>query len=73
VAYQQSVIEPGEQAGDFYPSAAPDDERQWHDLVRVFLDGARAAAAMGQSPEGLASEVEPGVTMGDEPEQCGGT
>ena len=66
VAYQQSVIEPGEQAGDFYPSAMPDDVHQWHDLVRVFLDGARAAVAMGQTPERLASEVEPGVTMADE-------
>ena len=40
--------------------------QQWHDLVRVFLDGARAAAAMGQAPERLALEVEPGVTMADE-------
>ena len=66
VAYQQSVIEPGDPAGDFYPSAAPDDVHQWHDLVRVFLDGARAAAALGQAPERLALEVEPGVTMADE-------
>src|ERR1041384_8598872 len=42
VGYQQSVIVPGEPAGDFYPSAAPEHERQWHDLVRVFLEGARA-------------------------------
>jgi hypothetical protein len=66
VAYQQSVIEPGGPAGDFYPSAEPEREHQWHDLVRVFLDGARAAAAMGQAPERLALEVEPGVTMADE-------
>jgi len=32
----------------------------------VFLDGARAAAALGQAPERLALEVEPGVTMADE-------
>ena len=66
VAYQQSIIEPGEQAEDFYPRAAPDDVHQWHDLVRVFLDGARAAAALGQEPERLALEVEPGVTLADE-------
>ena len=31
-----------------------------------FLDGARAAAAYSQTPERLAVEVEPGVTMADE-------
>ena len=66
VAYQQSVIEPGGPAGDVYPSAAPKHEHQWHDVVRVFLDGARAAAALGQAPERLALEVTPGVTMADE-------
>jgi len=66
VAYQQSVIEPGDPAGDVYPSAAPEHEHQWHDLVRVFLDGARAAAAMGQTPERLAFEVQPGLIMADE-------
>jgi hypothetical protein len=66
VAYQQSIIEPGDPAGDVYPSTAPEHEHQWHDLVRVFLDGARAAVAMGQAPERLALEVEPGVTMADE-------
>jgi DinB superfamily len=52
--------------GENYPSAAPDDEQQWHDLVRLFLDGVRAAAAWGQTPERLALEAEPGVTMADE-------
>ena len=66
VAYQQSIIEPGDPAGDVYPSAAPEHEQQWHDLVRVFLDGARAAAALGEAPERLAIEVEPGVTLADE-------
>jgi hypothetical protein len=28
VAYQQSVIEPGDPAGDFYPGAAPEHEHQ---------------------------------------------
>jgi uncharacterized damage-inducible protein DinB len=67
VGYQQSIIEPGEPAGDeFYPSAAPEHEHQWHDLVRMFLDGARAAAAMGQAPERLALELESGLTVADE-------
>jgi uncharacterized damage-inducible protein DinB len=66
VAYQQSIIAPGDPSGDVYPSAPPEHERQWHDLVRVFLDGARAAAALGQAPERLAIEVTPGVTLADE-------
>ena len=67
VGYQQSIIEPGgDPAADFYPSAPPEHEQEWHDLVRVFLDGARAAAALGQAPERLAREVEPGVTLADE-------
>jgi uncharacterized damage-inducible protein DinB len=66
VGYQQSVIGSGDPNGDRYPRAAPEHEDQWHDLVRVFLDGASAAAAMGQTPERLALEVEPGVTMADE-------
>jgi uncharacterized damage-inducible protein DinB len=63
VAYQQSILEPGNPAGDRYPSAAPEHEHQWHDLVRVFLDGARAAAL---APERLAVELEPGLTLADE-------
>ena len=66
VAYQQSIIASGDPAGDHYPNAAPEHEQQWHDLVRLFLDGARAAAALGQAPERLALEVEPGVTLADE-------
>jgi uncharacterized damage-inducible protein DinB len=66
VGYQQSIIASGDPAGDRYPTAAPEHEQQWHDLVKVFLDGARAAAAMGQTPERLAVEVQPGVTMADE-------
>lgn len=66
VGYQQSILEPGSPTGDLYPSAAPTREDQWHDLVRVFIVGARAAAAFGQSPARLAAEVEPGVTLADE-------
>ena len=64
--YQQSIIEPGEPPGEYYPTAAPEHEDRWYDLVRVFLEGARTAAAFGQTPERLAREVEPGVTMADE-------
>lgn len=66
VAYQQSIIKPGGPVGDRFPSAAPVHEREWHDLVKVFMDGARAAAALGEAPERLAAEVEPGTTLGDE-------
>jgi hypothetical protein len=60
------IVERGDPAGERYPSAAPEHEQQWHDLVRGFLDGARDAVALGQSPEQLALELEPGVTMADE-------
>lgn len=66
VEYQQSILERADPTGEFYPSAPPEHEHQWHDLVGVFLDGARAAAALGREPERLALEVEPGVTMADE-------
>ena len=66
VAYQQSIIEPGNPASDRYPSEPPEHEHQWHDLVGVFLKGARTAAGLGQAPERLAQEVSPGVTLADE-------
>ena len=52
--------------GANYPSAAPDHERQSHDLVQQFLEGAQAAVAWAQAPDRLAVEAEPGVTMADE-------
>jgi hypothetical protein len=66
VGYQQSIIAGGDPAGDRYPRAAPEQEQQWHDLVRVFMDGARMAAALGQAPERLTLEVQPGSTLADE-------
>ena len=66
VGYQQSVIAPGAPASDLYPIAAPEHEDQWHELVRVFLAGARTAAALGQEPARLAVEIAPGVSMADE-------
>ena len=65
-AYQRFIVERETVEGDRYPSAAPEHEQQWHDLVGRFLDTARAAVALGQAPERLAEEVEPGVTMADE-------
>ena len=65
--YQQSIIEPGgDPAGEYYPSAVPEHEQQWNDLVQQFLEGGQAAVALAQAPDQLAVEVEPGVTMGDE-------
>jgi len=66
VAYQHSVVGSGDPDGDRFPSAAPEHEHQWYDLVQKFLDGARVAAALGQEPERLASELEPGLTLADE-------
>ncbi|MEO5989519.1 MAG: DinB family protein [Candidatus Eisenbacteria bacterium] len=51
--------------GENYPSAAPDHEQEWHDLVQQFLEDARAAVAWAQAPARLAVEEEPGLTMGD--------
>lgn len=64
--WQRIVVERQQATGgDYYPSAAPEDEQQWDDAVRLFLDGARAAVALAASPERLALEEEPSVTMAD--------
>ena len=65
-AYQRSIIKRDQATGDHYPSAAPEHEQQWHDLVQQFLEDAQAAVAWAQAPDRLAVEVEPGVTMADE-------
>ena len=57
---------PGDPVGEAFPIAVPEHEREWDDLVRVFLDGGRAAAVLGQQPERLAHELQPGVTLADE-------
>lgn len=67
VGYQQSIMAPGSVApGDLYPTVEPEHVDQWHQLVHVFLTGARAAADLGQAPARLAAEVEPGITLADE-------
>ena len=64
--YQRFILEGGGPNADHYPRTVPEREQEWHDLVRAFLDGARAAAAYSRTPERLAVEVEPGVSMADE-------
>lgn len=65
--WQRTVVEREPPAGgDYYPNSAPENEQQWLDVVRLFLDGARAAVAWSESPERLTVEVEPGVTMAEE-------
>ncbi len=65
--WQRTVVEREKPvSGDYYPSAGPENEQQWHDVVRLFLDGCRAAIAWTESPDRLAQEVEPGVTMAEE-------
>lgn len=69
VGYQQSILEPGgpaDPADDLFPRTAPEHESQWHDLVDVFLKGARKAAELENAPERLAREVSPGWTLADE-------
>ena len=67
VGYQQSIVAPGAPvSGDLYPTSAPEDEQQWHDLVQLFLTGARTAVDLGQEPARLAAELQPGETLGDE-------
>lgn len=66
IVEQDEELEAVLRGGTRYPSAAPDHDRQWHDLVQQFLQGARAAIALAEEPGRLAVEVEPGLTMGDE-------
>ncbi len=67
VGYQQSIVAPGGAPPDeLFPTEVPEHENQWHELVQLFLTGARAAADLGQKPLRLAEEVEPGVTLADE-------
>jgi uncharacterized damage-inducible protein DinB len=64
--YQRSIVKQVQATGDYYPSAGPEHEQQWHDLVQQFVDDAHAAVALAQEPDQLAVEVEPGATMADE-------
>ncbi len=69
VAYQESIIGSGDPDGDRFPSAAPEHEHQWHDLVQKFLDGARVAA--GARAIGAGGRA--GPDTGRRAELCGDT
>ena len=64
--YQRTVVQRDQAPVNHYPSAGPEHEQQWLDLVQQFLESAQAAVAWAQAPDRLAMEAEPGVTMGDE-------
>ena len=66
VVEQDKELEAVLRGGTRYPSAVPDHEQQWRDLVQQFLEWARAVVALAQEPSRLAVEVEPGLTMGEE-------
>jgi len=66
IVEQDKELEAVLRGGTRYPSAAPEHEQQWRDLVHEFLEGARGAIALAQEPGRLAAEVEPGLTMGEE-------
>lgn len=51
------------QRGYVYPDSQPSDEGEWRALVREFLGGLEKALEWGASPEKLARETSPGVTM----------
>lgn len=53
-----------EQNGMF-PTEQPTDVEQWHALVREFQAGAEEALAWAASPERMALETDPGITMAD--------
>lgn len=63
---QDKELEAVLRGGARYPTAVPDDEQQWLDLVEDFLNSARAVIALAEEPSRLTVEVEPGLTMGEE-------
>lgn len=52
--------------GEKFPGTPPTSEQEWLDLVALFLQSARDAVARAESPEWLALEFDPGVTMAEE-------
>ena len=66
VVEQDKQLEAVLRGGARYPSALPEHEQQWHDLVQEYLEGARAAVALAQEPGRLDAEVEPGLSMREE-------
>ena len=48
--YQRYVLERGDAVGDLYPTAAPEHEHQWHDLVQAATAGNSAVCLLYTSP-----------------------
>jgi uncharacterized damage-inducible protein DinB len=53
------------QRGHVYPDAPPANEEEWQALVAEFLGGLEKALEWTRSPEKLAHETSPGMTMAD--------
>lgn len=53
------------QESALYPTQPPATEAEWAALVKQFLDGLQTALQWADSPEKLATELDPGVTMAD--------
>jgi uncharacterized damage-inducible protein DinB len=53
------------QKGEVYPSEPPTSEQAWQELVAEFFVGFREALEWTSSPEKLAMETDPGITMAD--------
>lgn len=51
--------------GEVYPTRQPTTEQEWHDLVKKFFEGLEKVLEWTSSPEKLAMETDPGITMAD--------
>jgi uncharacterized damage-inducible protein DinB len=51
--------------GEVYPAQQPSTEKEWQDLVEKFFEGLEKALEWTSSPEKLAMETDPGITMAD--------
>src|ERR671928_550219 len=49
--YQRTIVARDQAPDNHYPSAAPEHEQQWHDLVQQFQEDAQAAVALAQAPD----------------------
>lgn len=66
VRRDQAAAAACEAEGQQFPSAAPESEHLWSELVAEFLAGAEQAVAWGGRTEELRTEVSPGMTFADE-------
>ena len=51
--------------GEVYPTQPLTTEQEWRELVGKFFDGLKEALEWTRSPERLAIETDPGITMAD--------